>query len=143
MRDWMSFSDILCSMMLNIFKYLYITPKAIKDPTDMVQIVTDDTFQGFVESNPVAVIDCWAAWCGPCRFLSPVIDQLSEENKDVAFGKLNVDENALVPVKYGIMSIPTLLYFKDGELVNRTVGALPKKAIEDALAKIAGQILSA
>jgi thioredoxin 1 len=102
----------------------------------MVQIVTDDTFQEFVESNHVAVIDCWAVWCGPCRFLSPVIDQLSEEKKDVAFGKLNVDENALVPVKYGIMSIPTLLYFKDGELVNRTVGALPKKAIEDVLAKL-------
>ncbi|UCD44400.1 MAG: thioredoxin [Candidatus Bathyarchaeota archaeon] len=104
----------------------------------MVQIVTDDTFQEFVESNPVAVIDCWAVWCGPCRFLSPVIDQLSEEKKDVTFGKLNVDENALVPIKYGIMSIPTLLYFKDGELVNRTVGALPKKAIEDVLAKLTG-----
>jgi len=67
-----------------------------------------------------------------------VIDQLSEEKKDVAFGKLNVDENALAPIKYGITSIPTLLYFKDGELVNRTVGALPKKAIEDVLAKITG-----
>ena len=82
------------------------------------------------------VVDCWAAWCAPCRFLSPVIEQLAGERKDVAFGKLDVDQNKMVAIKYGIMSIPTLLYFKNGKLVNRTVGALPKQMIEDHISKM-------
>jgi thioredoxin 1 len=65
-----------------------------------------------------------------------VIDELAEEHKDVAFGKLNVDENNQVPMKYGIMSIPTLLYFKDGQLVDKTLGALPKQVIESRLANL-------
>lgn len=84
----------------------------------------------------MAVVDCWATWCAPCRFLSPVIEQLAEERKDVAFGKLDVDQNKLVAIKYGIMSVPTLLYFKNGKLVNRTVGALPKQQIEDQISKM-------
>lgn len=102
----------------------------------MVENVTDGTFEEFIKSNDVAVIDCWAAWCGPCRMLSPVIEELATEQKDVAFGKLNVDENRATPLKYGIMSIPTLLYFKDGQLVDKTIGALPKHFIEDRLEKI-------
>jgi thioredoxin 1 len=102
----------------------------------MVENVTDGTFEEFIQSNDVAVIDCWAAWCGPCRMLSPVIEELAMEQKDVAFGKLNVDENRATPMKYGIMSIPTLLYFKDGQLVDKTIGALPKRSIEDRLEKI-------
>jgi len=102
----------------------------------MVKNVTDGNFEEFIKSNDVAVIDCWAAWCGPCRMLSPVIEALAREQKDVAFGKLNVDENRATPMKYGIMSIPTLLYFKDGQLVDKTIGALPKRSIEDKLEKI-------
>ena len=102
----------------------------------MLQEVTDETFDDFVRANPVAVVDCWAAWCAPCRFLSPVIDELAKEHTEVTFGKLNVDENSVTPMKYGIMSIPTLLYFKGGKLVDKTIGALPKKAIEDRLEKI-------
>ncbi len=102
----------------------------------MVQDVTDETFDDFVRSNKVAVVDCWASWCAPCRFLSPVIDELSKEHTEVAFRKLNVDENRTTPMKYGIMSIPTLLYFKGGKLVDKTIGALPKKAIENRLEKI-------
>ena len=102
----------------------------------MVEDVTDGTFEEFIRSNDVAVIDCWAAWCGPCRMLSPVIEELAGEQKDVAFGKLNVDENRATPLKYGIMSIPTLLYFKDGQLVDKTIGALPKAAIENRLERI-------
>ena len=98
--------------------------------------VTNDTFEEFVTDNPAAVVDCWAAWCFPCRFLGPVIEQLAKEHKDVAFGKLNVDENPLIAVRYGIMSIPTLLYFKDGKLVDRTMGAIPKEAIENRLGKL-------
>ncbi|HUS78073.1 MAG TPA: thioredoxin [Patescibacteria group bacterium] len=102
----------------------------------MVEVVTDDSFEEFVQNNPQVVVDCWAAWCGPCRFLSPVIEEMSEENADVKFGKLDVDRNAKIPMKYGIMSIPTLLYFKDGKLVDKTVGALPKAAIENRLDRI-------
>jgi thioredoxin 1 len=102
----------------------------------MVKNVTDGNFEEFISSNDVAVIDCWAAWCGPCRMLSPVIEELAREQKDVAFGKLNVDENRATPMKYGIMSIPTLLYFKDGQLVDKTIGALPKRSIADRLEKI-------
>ena len=102
----------------------------------MVKEVTDDTFDDFINTNDVAVIDCWAAWCGPCRMLSPIIDELSKENERVTFGKLNVDQNRVTPMKYGIMSIPTLLYFKEGKLVERTIGALPKKMIENKLENI-------
>jgi thioredoxin 1 len=102
----------------------------------MVQDITDSTFESFTEENPLAVVDCWATWCAPCRFLSPVIEKLAEERKDVAFGKLDVDQNKLVSIKYGIMSVPTLLYFKNGKLVNRTVGALPKQMIEDHISKM-------
>jgi thioredoxin 1 len=107
-----------------------------KSSIRMVENITDNTFGEFIGSNRVAVVDCWAAWCYPCRFLSPVIDELAKENGDVAFGKLNVDENRAIPMKYGIMSIPTLLYFKDGRLVDRSVGALPKKAIQKRIQKI-------
>lgn len=98
--------------------------------------VTDETFEDFVTRNPASVIDCWAEWCFPCRFLSPVIEQLAREHGEIAFGKLNVDENRKTPMRYGIMSIPTLLYFKDGKLVDRTIGALPKGAIENRLGKL-------
>ena len=99
--------------------------------------ITDATFDKFVKENPKVVIDCWAAWCAPCRMLTPVIDALAAEKTDIKFAKLNVDHNRAVPMKYGIMSIPTLLYFKDGVLVEKTLGALPKTAIETRLAKLA------
>lgn len=102
----------------------------------MVTEVTDETFESFVADNKHAVIDCWAAWCGPCRMLSPVIEELSQERGEVAFGKLDVDQNRSTPTKYGIMSIPTLLYFKGGNMVNKTVGALPKKTLEEVLEKL-------
>jgi thioredoxin 1 len=68
--------------------------------------------------------------------LSPVIEQLAADNPDIIFGKLNVDENQKIPMKYGIMSIPTVLYFKDGKLVDKTLGAIPKKMLEGRLAKL-------
>ena len=98
--------------------------------------VTDETLDGFVTDNQASVIDCWATWCFPCRVLSPVLEQLAREHWEVAFGKLNVDENPATAVRYSIMSIPTLLYFKDGKLVDRTIGALPKEAIENRLGKL-------
>ena len=99
--------------------------------------VTDATFDQFVKEHPKVVVDCWAAWCAPCRMLSPTIDALAEEKEDITFAKLDVDHNRTVPMKFGIMSIPTLLYFKDGVLVDKTLGALPKAAIEARLARLA------
>ena len=136
MRDRRSFRDISCSKMLNIFKYLYIPPLKERVRDRMVKDITDSTFDEFIQSNSIAVVDCWAAWCGPCRMLSPVIEELAKEKDGVSFGKLNVDQNRATPMKYGIMSIPTLLYFKDGQLVDKTIGALPKAAIENRLERI-------
>ena len=99
--------------------------------------VTDANFDQFVKENPKVVVDCWAAWCAPCRMIAPVIEELAAENTDIKFAKLDVDHNRAVPMKYGIMSIPTLLYFKDGVLVDKTLGALPKAAIEARLARLA------
>lgn len=98
--------------------------------------VTDANFDEFVKNNPKVVVDCWAAWCAPCRMLGPIIDELAEEKTDVKFAKLDVDKNRAVPSKYGIMSIPTLLYFKGGQLVDKTLGALPKQAIESRLSNL-------
>jgi len=100
--------------------------------------VTDASFDEFVKAHPKVVVDCWAAWCGPCRMLSPIIEQLSEEKPGITFGKLNVDQNRVIPMRYGIMSIPTLLYFKDGELVDKTLGALPKVSLEARISAVIG-----
>ena len=102
----------------------------------MVTEITDETFESFVADNKHAVIDCWAVWCGPCRMLSPVIEELAQEREEVTFGKLNVDQNRATPMKYGIMSIPTLLYFKEGKLVDKSIGAYPKSALGDRLDKL-------
>ena len=99
--------------------------------------VTDADFDQLVKDNPKVVVDCWAAWCAPCRMIAPVIEELAAEKTDIKFAKLDVDSNRAVPMKYGIMSIPTLLYFKDGVLVDKTLGALPKAAIEARLARLA------
>ena len=96
--------------------------------------LTDSNFDQFVKENENVVVDCWAAWCGPCRMLSPLIEQLAEEKTNITFAKLDVDKNRAVPMRYGIMSIPTLLYFKNGKLVDKTLGALPRQMLEARLA---------
>ena len=98
--------------------------------------VTDADFDEFVKNNPKVVVDCWAAWCAPCRMLTPIIDELAQEKTDVKFAKLDVDKNRAVASIYGTMSIYTLLYFKDGQLVDKTLGALPKQVIESRLANL-------
>lgn len=96
--------------------------------------ITDANIKALLAEGTPLVVDCWAPWCGPCRMLGPVIEELANEYAgQVRVGKLNVDENELIPQEYGIMSIPTVLYFKNGELVNRTVGALPNAQLKQAI----------
>jgi thioredoxin 1 len=96
--------------------------------------ISDAGFLDFIREDPLTVVDCWAPWCGPCRMVGPVIDELAAEYKGkVAFGKLNTDDNQATALAHGIMSIPTLLFFKDGELVDRITGALPKPVLEEKL----------
>ena len=104
-------------------------------PFDSPVIVSDKTFSEEIISATVPVLlDCWAPWCGPCRTIGPIIDQLAKEFAGkVKFAKLNVDENPATSTKYNIMSIPTMLLFKDGKVVNSLVGALPKAEIENHL----------
>jgi len=96
--------------------------------------ISDATFGEFVAQNDVVIVDCWAPWCGPCKRIAPILDEVAKEySGKLAIGKLNTDENPQTPMKFGVMSIPTLLVFKQGRLVNQIVGAVPKK---DILAKV-------
>jgi thioredoxin 1 len=89
-----------------------------------------------IKNNPALVVDCWAPWCGPCRMMSPVIDELATDLKGkITFGKLNTDENQDIAMRYQVQAIPTLLIFKDGKLADRKVGALPKKVLAGELTK--------
>lgn len=92
--------------------------------------ITDETFEETKKKYPLFILDCWAEWCPPCKIMLPIVEKLVEENKGkVVVGKLNVDENKETPGKYGIMSIPTLLVFKNGELIDKMVGAMPYEAL--------------
>ncbi|MDI6903607.1 MAG: thioredoxin [Methanocellales archaeon] len=109
------------------------TQEELSWPNTPIQ-VTDATFAPTIKKYPLIVIDCWAPWCAPCRMMALIIDALAKDNAgDIVFGKLNVDENQEVAVKYGIMSIPTLLVFKNGTLVKRIVGAVPRQHIEQII----------
>lgn len=96
--------------------------------------VMDADFDGFVTGYPLVVVDCWAEWCGPCRMLAPTIAELAGKYQGkVVFGKVNVDNNRMTAMKYGVASIPTLLIFKDGKLVDSVIGAVPKQTIVQRL----------
>ncbi len=81
----------------------------------------------------VAAIDFWAPWCGPCKMIAPLIDELSQEMPDIKFAKVNIDDNQEIAVKYNVMSIPTVIVFKDGKPVSSTVGVASKKALKDKI----------
>ena len=92
--------------------------------------VTKENFQSEVlESNKTVLIDFWAEWCGPCRMLSPVVDEIANEQTDVKVCKVNVDNEPELATQFGVMSIPTLVVIKDGEVVNQSVGVQHKESI--------------
>jgi thioredoxin 1 len=96
--------------------------------------ITDANINEHVNKYPAMAIDCWAPWCAPCRMVAPVVEQLAKDMKGkMVFGKLNVDENQATSLKYQIMSIPTLLIFRQGQLVDKIIGAMPKDILKSKL----------
>jgi thioredoxin 1 len=105
-----------------------------KNMPDTPLEITDADFDYAVKKYKTIVIDCWAPWCGPCRMVGPIIDELAKEMQGkIVFGKLNVDENPSISMKHQIMSIPTMLIFKNGNLIDKFVGAMPKDQLKRKL----------
>ena len=96
--------------------------------------ITKDNFEELVLKNEKPVLlDFWATWCGPCRMVAPLVEQISRERQDILVGKINVDEEMDLAVRFGIVSIPTLMVMKNGSVANKAVGYLPKEKIEALL----------
>lgn len=105
-------------------------PQAAGIPAGVMNL-TDATFSATVGKYPLTVVDFWAPWCGPCRMVSPVVEELSRDYSGrAAFGKVNVDENPVVSSSFGIQSIPTIMFFSKGRAVDAVIGAVPKQVLE-------------
>ncbi len=95
-----------------------------------MKVATNTNFDELLQDSKLVIVDFWATWCGPCRMISPILDEVEEEMPDkITVVKVNVDDADEIAGRFRIMSIPTLLYFKDGQMVDKTVGAMPKHAL--------------
>lgn len=98
-----------------------------------LELTAENFEQEVLKSDKPVLVDFWASWCGPCKMLSPVIEEIADEHAEIKVGKVNVDEQPELAQKYGVMSIPTVLVIKDGEEVNKSVGAVPKQQLLDLI----------
>lgn len=99
----------------------------------VITLTTENFEKEVLKSNKPVLVDFWAPWCGPCRMVGPIVDEIARESTDYKVGKVNVDEQPALAQKYGVMSIPTLKVFKNGHITQTAVGARPKAAIEAML----------
>ena len=100
----------------------------------MAKVATNTNFNELLQDSKLVIVDFWATWCGPCRMLSPILDELEEEMADqITVVKVNVDDADEIAAQYRIMSIPTLLFFKNGQEVDKTVGAMPKPTLAEKI----------
>jgi thioredoxin 1 len=100
-----------------------------------VLTLTDANFDDTINNNKLLLVDFWAAWCAPCRIIAPVLEEIANETTGLMIGKLNVDENPVKAAQFQIMSIPNLLLFKDGKVVENVVGAVPKSHLSSVIDK--------
>jgi thioredoxin 1 len=98
--------------------------------------LNNDNFKETISQDKLVLVDFWAEWCGPCKALSPIIDELSQEmGETMTIAKVDITENQDIAVEYGVRNIPTMLFFRNGEIVDKQVGAMPKSAIQDVINK--------
>ena len=98
--------------------------------------LNNDNFKETISQDKLVLVDFWAEWCGPCKALSPIIDELSQEmSETMTIAKVDITENQDIAVEYGVRNIPTMLFFRNGEIVDKQVGAMPKSAIQDVIDK--------
>ena len=95
----------------------------------VITLTKENFEQEVLRSDKPVLVDFWASWCDPCRMVSPIVDEIAEERSDIKVGKVNVDEQQMLAAQFSVMSIPTLLVFKNGQVVNQVVGARPKQQI--------------
>jgi len=128
--------EIKRKKMQQMKKEMNAPAKPMVELPDKPVVVTDATIDAAASQYPIFILDCWAEWCGPCRTIGPIIEQLAKEMKGkVVFGKLNIDENMQTANKYRISAIPTLMVFKEGKLIDKLVGAYPKPALAAKIQK--------
>jgi len=101
--------------------------------------LTTKDFDNFISSHKVAVVDFWAEWCAPCLILAPIIEELAQDYPQVGFGKVNSDEEPEIASRYGVMSLPTVIFFKNGEPVDEVIGAVPREEIETRIKALLGE----
>ncbi|MCR5772589.1 MAG: thioredoxin [Butyrivibrio sp.] len=101
----------------------------------IIQLTSDNFEAEVLKSDKPVLVDFYADWCGPCKMMAPVVDQIAEENDDIKVGKINVDDEQDLASKYGVMSIPTIGFFKDGDIVEKSIGAKPKSELLKMIGK--------